>query len=61
MNEYETSIFNGRCPYTDKPCLDKIPCNRCRANEEEKQLVQEMDKQEQLEIWLEEMAESEES
>ena len=54
MTDYETHIFNGRCPYTDKPCLDKIPCIRCRMDKEEKELIQKLEEQERLEIWMEE-------
>lgn len=55
MTDYETDIFNGRCPYTDKPCVNKIPCNKCRMNEEEKRLMEILDEQERFEVWNEEM------
>lgn len=57
MMSYENSIFHGECPYTGETCKDKIPCNRCRANEEEKKLMEEFDKQEELEMLYEEMSE----
>lgn len=25
MNNHEQDIFNGRCPYNDKPCPEKYP------------------------------------
>ena len=55
VNEYENKVFNGKCPYTDKPCTDKIPCNICQMNEEEKRLMDLLDEQERQEIWEEEM------
>lgn len=51
-NDYYKSLFNGKCPYTDKECLEKIPCIRCQANDEERAWMDEMEKME--------MAESEE-
>lgn len=44
MDDYEYGLFNGKCPYTDKPCKEKIPCNRCRANDEERKLMEMMEK-----------------
>lgn len=55
MTDYERGIFSGRCPYTDKPCVDKIPCNKCRMNEEEKRLMEILEEQEKSEVWEEEM------
>ena len=48
MTDYERNIFQGRCPYTGKLCLEKKPCIRCRMDEEEKRLLDEMEKQEML-------------
>ena len=55
MMSYENSVFHGKCPYTDEPCKDKILCNRCRANKEERKLMEMLDKQEEGEIWQKEM------
>lgn len=50
MTDYESSIFNGRCPYTDEPCPEKISCVRCQTNDREKALVEKMDEMERLEM-----------
>ena len=33
MDEYMQGIIKSRCPYTDVPCLDKIPCVLCQEYE----------------------------
>ena len=38
MTDYERNIFEGKCPYTEKPCDFTIPCNKCAINEEERTL-----------------------
>jgi hypothetical protein len=32
--------FNGRCPYTDKPCED-WNCNECEIEQEEREYLEE--------------------
>jgi len=32
--------FNGRCPYTDKPC-DDWNCNECKVEQEEREYLEE--------------------
>ena len=55
MNNYEQDIFNGRCPYDDKPCPEKISCLKCQMNKREKALMEKMDKMERLEMLQEEL------
>jgi hypothetical protein len=49
MDDYASYIFNGKCPYTDEPCLEKISCIKCQTNEREKALMEKMDEMEMLE------------
>ena len=56
MNNHEQDIFNGRCPYNDKPCPEKISCLRCQMNEREKELMEKMDEIERFEMLQEELA-----
>jgi hypothetical protein len=50
MTEYEFDIFSDKCPYTGEPCTNKEPCLRCRMNEEERQLMEKLLKQENSQI-----------
>lgn len=36
MSPYERHIFDGKCPYTEKPCDTEISCAKCVLNEQEK-------------------------
>ena len=42
MTDYERQLFDGRCPYTDKPCDTGIDCSMCAVNEEELHLEEEL-------------------
>lgn len=55
MDDYVSYIFNGRCPYDDKPCVEKISCIRCQTNEREKALMEKFDEMEMLEVLQEEL------
>jgi len=55
MTDYGSYIFNGRCPYTDEPCPEKISCVRCLANDREKALMEKMEEMERLEMLLTEL------
>lgn len=35
MNNYERRLFDGKCPYTDEPCVNDIDCYECETNREE--------------------------
>lgn len=41
MNSYDRQLFNGKCPYTDKPCSNDIDCSKCEVNEKELHLFEE--------------------
>ena len=41
MTDYERQLFNGICPYTDKPCDTDIDCGKCEVNEEERHMFEE--------------------
>ena len=55
MDDYVKYIFNGLCPYDDKPCPEKISCFKCKTNEREKALMEKMDEMEMLEMLQEEL------
>ena len=38
MTRYEREYFDGKCPYTEKPCYRGVPCSECEVNKEEKAL-----------------------
>ena len=40
MNDYERQLFNGKCPYTTKPCDRDIDCVDCWVNEQERQALE---------------------
>ena len=40
MTDYERQLFNGRCPYTDKPCNINIDCSKCQVNEDESHMFE---------------------
>lgn len=44
MNDYERHIFNGKCPYTTKPCDLDIDCVDCWVDEQERQEFEELRK-----------------
>ena len=37
MNKYKRKLFNGKCPYTTKPCNLDIDCFDCCVDEKERQ------------------------
>ena len=43
MTEYTRQLFNGICPYTDKPCDNYIDCGDCEVEEEERHLFDDED------------------
>lgn len=47
-------FFNGKCPYTDKPCLEKISCVKCQVDADEKEMMEQLDRQEELEMLMNE-------
>jgi len=47
MNTYERHIFNGKCPFTDKPCDKDIDCIECKINHEEKTLFDDEGKEQE--------------
>lgn len=49
MSPYEQHLFDGKCPYTEKPCDTEISCAKCALNEQEKRATEEMDKAEYAE------------
>lgn len=55
MDDYVRDIFNGHCPYDDKPCPEKISCLKCQTNEREKALMEKFDEMERLEMLQEEL------
>ena len=55
MKNYAKDIFNGRCPYTDEPCLEKISCIKCQLNEREKALMEKLDEDEEMEMLFAEL------
>ena len=42
MTEYDRQLFDGRCPYTDKPCDNDIDCLECEVEKEERRFMEEM-------------------
>ena len=44
----QIGFLDGKCPYVDKPCPEKIPCNRCMASDEDRKLIQMLEKQERV-------------
>lgn len=42
---YDAEFFNGKCPYTDKPCYE-WECDTCEVEAEEKKSMEELDKAE---------------
>lgn len=36
----EKELFNGKCPYTDKPC-ENWNCNECKIEQEEREYLKE--------------------
>ena len=42
MNDYERQLFNGKCPYTTKPCDLDIDCVDCWVDEQERQELEEL-------------------
>lgn len=55
MIDNAKSIFNGKCPYTDQLCLEKISCIRCQTHEREKALMEKLEEDEELEMLYEEI------
>lgn len=55
MIDNAKSIFNGKCPYTNQPCLEKIPCKMCLTDKREKALMEKLNEDKELEILYEEM------
>ena len=43
MNKWDRDLFDGKCPYTDKPCKSDIDCIKCEINEQEKNYMNEED------------------
>jgi len=46
MDKYERQYFEGKCPYTEKPCYRGVPCSECEINEEEKSLYDDSESEE---------------
>lgn len=42
---YDAELFDGKCPYTDKPCYD-WECNTCEIDAQEKEAIEELDRAE---------------
>lgn len=42
---YDAEFFNGRCPYTDKPCCE-WECDTCEIDAQEKKDAEELDRAE---------------
>ena len=42
MNEADRQFFDGRCPYTDKPCETDIDCLECETNAKEVEYMNEL-------------------
>ena len=42
---WDAEFFDGKCPYTDKPCTD-WECDTCEIEAEEKKSMEELDKAE---------------
>ena len=42
---YDAEFFDGKCPYTDKPCYE-WECDTCEVEAEEKKSMEELDKAE---------------
>ena len=40
---YDAEFFDGKCPYTGKPCYE-WECNTCEVEEQEKKNMEELDK-----------------
>ena len=42
---YDAEFFDGKCPYTDKPCYE-WECNSCEVDAQAKKGMEELDKAE---------------
>ena len=52
MTKSDTSmrdLFGGYCPYTNEPC-DSWDCENCEVEAEERDWMEELDREEQAEI-----------
>ena len=52
MNKWDRDFFDGKCPYTDKPCDLDIDCLDCEVNKQEQEESEKMDNAEYRE-WFE--------